>query len=41
MHCVMPGGLCNVVFASCKPPLVIWHRKVLYGAIEVFMVTQF
>lgn len=18
MHCVMPGGLCNVVFASCK-----------------------
>lgn len=33
MHCVMPGGLCNVVFASYKP-LVIWHRNVLYGALK-------
>ena len=53
MHCVMPGGLCNVVFASCKLlchlalKRAVWCLKIDPVAWpelireEVFMVTQF
>ena len=53
MHCVMPGGLCNVVFASCKLSChlalkrAVWCLKIDPVAWpelireEVFMVTQF
>jgi len=53
MHCVMPGGLCNVVFASCKSlchlalKRAVWCLKIDPVAWpelireEVFMVTKF
>lgn len=53
MHCVMPGRLCNVVFASCKLishlalKRAVWCLKIDPVAWpelireEVFMVTQF
>lgn len=53
MHCVIPGGLCNVVFASCKSfshlalKRAVWCLKIDPVAWpelireEVFMVTQF
>ena len=53
MHCVMPGRLCNVVFASCKLishlalKRAVWCLKidpVTWPELireEVFMVTQF
>ena len=31
MHCVMPGGLCNVVFASCKPLCHLGKLFILHG----------